>query len=571
MRPEVSPYYSVNLLAEFILRPEMSSSSESHAFYNPSSVPGARNVAIEGPVSLLESGFLGSKSWVRHFLQIVDDEPMATLRCYSKIEDLVDGKRPHVIYDLTMVIDIVESPSADWLELWFSNGAVERLRVESAAMERSRWIAHMLRSAPRVRTILLRDPSASHEVPMGLSSRQLRSELLRSARARAVSEPAVAEIVGSHEDFFPSSSEPAMLPGTFSANSTSASIAARDRTPASASRRSSYASPSRGASLIERVPFSSASPAPALPPQMPNASFAREVADRVASTIKSSADSNGGGERSAAVESAALTRDTLEGLTAAVATLAAASDRTYDRVADLTKLVQSSLAEASRAAANAARVEDAIAKMDKKVDALGAAIMAVSSKVEGQSARGAEHASELNRILQAVYALKSNPTAAGGRRAHSPGGPAAAVDVPNLSNELNAMRAQQRDLASTLDTLKTAVEGNLSSSPSRADASASSKELTVLRALVEQAASVRDALTSATGADLSRAANAAGAAARIPTALRNREDIAALLNRLRAVEAAIANTSAALPPPPRSASPSRTPQSPAGKSYAYGR
>jgi hypothetical protein len=134
------------------------------------------------------------------------------------------------------------------------------------------------------------------------------------------------------------------------------------------------------------------------------------------------------------------------------------------------------------------------------------------------------------------------------------------------------MRAQQRDLASTLDTLKTAVEGNLSSSPSRGgDASASSKELTVLRALVEQAASVRDALTSATGADLSRAANAAGAAARIPTALRNREDIAALLNRLRAVEAAIANTSGALPPPPRAASPSRTPQSPAGKSYAYGR
>ncbi len=547
---------------------EMSSSSESHAFFNPSSVPGAKNVAIEGPVSLLESGFLGSKSWVRHFLQLVDDEPMATLRCYSKIEDLVDGKRPHVVYDLTMVIDIVESPSADWLELWFSNGAVERLRVESAAMERSRWIAHMLRSAPRVRAILLRDPSASHEVPMGLSSRQLRSELLRSARARAVSDPAVAEIVGSHEDFFPSSSEPAMLPGTFSANSTSASIAARDRTPASASRRSSYASPSRGASLIERAPLSSVSPAPALPPQMPNASFAREVADRVASSIKSSADSNAGGERSAAVESAALTRDTLEGLTAAVATLAAASDRTYDRVADLTKLVQSSLAEASRAAANAARVEEAVAKIDKKVDALGAAIMAVTAKVEGQSARGVEHASELNRIMQAVYALRPTPAAAGGRRAHSPGGP----DVPSLSNELHAMRAQQRDLASTLDTLKTAVEGNLSNSPSRGgDASASSQELTVLRALVEQAASVRDALTSATGADLSRAANAAGAAARIPTALRNREDIAALLNRLRAVEAAIANTSGALPPPPRAASPSRTPQSPAGKSYAYGR
>jgi len=109
-----------------------------------------------------------------------------------------------------MVDDIVEpvsSPRA-WFELWFTNGAVLRLR--SDADHWATWTAHFVLYCPKVRQRLSSTLSEDSEqsVAFGNSPQQLRGEEVRSLRSAAVSVPEVALIVGSHPDFKPAPPPP---------------------------------------------------------------------------------------------------------------------------------------------------------------------------------------------------------------------------------------------------------------------------------------------------------------------------------------------------------------------------
>ena len=569
--------------------------NETHEFLLPSSTPTARNLIIEGLIQFQEPGFLGAKKWVRNFAQVVDDEPMATLRAYSKLDDLIDGKRPRVIYDLSMVIDIIEKPGQEWLELWFANGGIVRFKIESN-VDRARWIAHLLRTSPRVRSMLATDQQGAHEEPVGLTSRQLREERLRSARAYAVADPHIAEIVGSHADF------------------ARAPVSASHSPSSSRSKTSSYLSPSGGSSTALPPPaapnpnshsltipgFSLASsrmhhpqpqpnashyspsrtdltgdlalPAPPLPHTHPahplslahqtNMSptpspsfFARDVAEHVSSKIASSVATSR--------DDAAETRDAIAGLSQAIMSLAMANDATLDRVADLTRLVQGSIAGAARDAAVSASIEN-------KLDAMGAAIMSLTAKVHSMASRAEEHARELRAINSGEMmderidtAVKSRMMSMGTLHSSSPRRPGTgppSTATPNLHTQAESYRAH-----SHLHDAENVVSARESHD------AASNHETSVLRALLEQANYIRHSLFKATGIDVSAAGSAATVASLIPAALRVREDIVAQLYRLRAVEASITTSSAALsvsphgvPPVPssrsrsaRSASPSR--------------
>ena len=159
-----------------------------------------------GELELHKPGMLGALlPWRRFFFQLAETEGGSRLYQYGSSRDQADGKAAPSSYDLGMVDDIVEplaSPRA-WFELWFSNGAVVRLR--SDAEHWGTWVAHFIVACPRVRQRLSSTLGADTEqsVALGNSPQQLRGEEVRSLRSAALSVPEVALIVGSHPDFAP--------------------------------------------------------------------------------------------------------------------------------------------------------------------------------------------------------------------------------------------------------------------------------------------------------------------------------------------------------------------------------
>jgi hypothetical protein len=159
-----------------------------------------------GELELHKPGMLGALlPWRRFFFQLAETEGGSRLYQYGSSRDQADGKAAPSSYDLGMVDDIVEplaSPRA-WFELWFSNGAVVRLR--SDAEHWGTWVAHFIVACPRVRQRLSSTLGADKEqsVAHGNSPQQLRGEEVRSLRSAALSVPEVALIVGSHPDFAP--------------------------------------------------------------------------------------------------------------------------------------------------------------------------------------------------------------------------------------------------------------------------------------------------------------------------------------------------------------------------------
>lgn len=164
-----------------------------------------------GELELHKPGMLGALlPWRRFFFQLAETEGGSRLYQYASSRDQADGKAAPSSYDLGMVDDIVEplaSPRA-WFELWFSNGAVLRLR--SDAEHWGTWVAHFIVACPRVRQRLSSTLGSDTEqsVAQGNSPQQLRGEEVRSLRAAALTVPEVALIVGSHPDFAPYEAAP---------------------------------------------------------------------------------------------------------------------------------------------------------------------------------------------------------------------------------------------------------------------------------------------------------------------------------------------------------------------------
>ena len=531
----------------------MSSSSEPHEFFSPVSIPPAKNIVVEGMISTLEPGFLGAKTWVRNFAQLVDDEPMVTLRAYGKLDDLLTGKRPRVVYDLSLLIDIVEIKGAEWFELWFANGGIVRLKAESTASDRTRWLAHLLRTSPRVRAMLVADPTGVHERVIGISSNQLRAEPLRSTRSYAVADPDVAEIVGSHSDFTKKAATTEFLPGTANATSISAAIAShtslspppplssslspRTRlSPSLSSRTSEHVEDSQHRRLPFPPPPSFHMPtyiAPSLPPSsnppaMPSATFAREIAERVSSNT---------------AHDIAETHHVLEGLSHAVTTLAVAHDKSLERLAEVTRLLQGSIAGAARAAS-------ASVILEQKLDAMGAAIMSLTSKVDSMAKRvehnnAVSHENEsvnVQRIEQAVRSLQSIVLNSSSSPSNSPHRRDAVTPVstgrrlppstatPNLQLELEQLQTQARNQAALHKDTAVGLQ----------------QEAAVMRTLLDQANNIRSHISKLSGVDVTHTGSASITASKIPAQLRVRDDIMAQLNRLRAVESSITNSTSRL-------------------------
>ena len=316
--------------------------SEQYEFLSPDVRP-ARNALVEGPLSLHTSGILGRhgdlgtgmKTWVRSFFQLVDDDDLPQLREWGSVSDAYAGKRPRTLFDLSLATDIIEhAGTADWFEIWFSNGGIVRLKTfDARGPERKKWITMLLRSCPRVRTKMHAMhllPPSSHEIPTGTSHKQLRSEQVVSARALAFKDPEVAETVGSHSDFH--------------------------GPPPPADAADAPASPSKRAISPLRTP---ASPTPAAP--------------------------------SAAALDAAV-RNILDGL----GSLKYSSESSSSQLSELARLIQAKIAAENT-------TQELLASIEKKVDAVGEALMALSRKSESF----AKHAEidRLSRMVKHVEAL----------------------------------------------------------------------------------------------------------------------------------------------------------------------
>jgi hypothetical protein len=130
-----------------------------------------------GELELHKPGMLGALlPWRRFFFQLAETEGGSRLYQYGSSRDQADGKAAPSSNDLGMVDDIVEplaSPRA-WFELWFSNGAVLRLR--SDAEHWGTWVAHFIVACPRVRHRLSSTLGSDTEqsVAQGNSPQQLR-------------------------------------------------------------------------------------------------------------------------------------------------------------------------------------------------------------------------------------------------------------------------------------------------------------------------------------------------------------------------------------------------------------
>jgi hypothetical protein len=154
---------------------------------------------IAGTLEVFSAGLFSS--WKRHFFQITLQGDRARLVQYASEADHAGGRPPEVSFDLLQVSDIVEPLDApkSWFELWFSNGAVARLRA--AEGDWATWVGNLLFACTgvmqRLASTLTTEPTQA--TPVGTLSKQLsRASQLRSVRYYAQVEASILNLLAVH-------------------------------------------------------------------------------------------------------------------------------------------------------------------------------------------------------------------------------------------------------------------------------------------------------------------------------------------------------------------------------------
>jgi hypothetical protein len=368
--------------------------------------------------------------WKRFFFQVLQGDNAARLVQYASEGDHAGGRKaPLASFDLLMVEDIVEPADApkSWFELWFSNGAVVRLRAPAA--DWSTWCGHLLIACPKVMHRLASTlASDEHQVtPVGTSAKQVsRSAQLRSLRHYALRDDHVQGLAAEH----PAISRLAAGVEEEAAAAAAAAAAAGVGAPAADGAGAGPLSPGGGLSAVR--------------------AFASELSDALASETHA---------RSAMIEDRIShhmseletnVKASHVGQVQTIATLAASMDVLAGGMAEAVD----TLKEVSGRGADAAR---GLAAVQLRVDAVGARVEenALKARAEAAALRGAvEHVERL--LLQS--APKVVPAApAGGKaataaalRAAAGGGPVAAP-APAPHHAVDALHTALSDHSSQVD------------------------------------------------------------------------------------------------------------------------